>query len=48
MRGQGEQVEPEDHRKHGAVALDGRDTEASGRPQPAEEIGHLGNGWARH
>ena len=41
-------MEPEDRRKHGAVALDGRDTEASGRPQPAEEIGNFGKGWARH
>ena len=48
MRGQGRQVEPEDRREHGTVALDGRDTEALGRQQPAEKIGHLGKGWARH
>ena len=47
MSAQGRQVEPEDRRKHGAVALDGRDTEAPSRQQPAEEIGHLGKGQAR-
>ena len=48
MRGQGRQVEREDRREHGAVTLDGGNTEALGRPQPTEKISHLGKGRARH
>ena len=34
-------MEPEDRREHGAVALDRGYTVGFGRPQPAEEVGHL-------
>ena len=48
MGGQGREVKPEGRRQHGAVALDGRDTEASGRPQPVKKIGNLRKGWMRN
>ena len=41
VRRQGQQVESKDRREHGAVALDRGNTEGFGRPQPAEEVGHL-------
>ena len=48
MGGQGREVEPEDRRQHGAVTLDGRHTEALGRPQPAKELRNLRKGRTRN
>ena len=39
-------MKAEDRRQHRAVATDRRDTKASGRPQPAQNIGHLRKGMA--
>ena len=33
-------MKAEDRRQHRAVATDGRDAKASGRPQPSEKISH--------
>ena len=40
-------MEAEDRRQHRAVATDGRDAKASGRPQPSEEVSHLRQRRAR-
>ena len=40
-------MKAEDRRPHRAVATDGRDAKASGRPQPSEEISHFRQGRAR-
>ena len=41
-------MESEGRREHGAVALDRGNTEGFGKPQPAEEVGHLSKRWSRN
>ena len=44
---EGREREPEHRGEHRSIALDGRDTKASNRAEPPEEIRHLGEGRPR-